>query len=65
MSQAIISQIPHSSIIQTAKFQIQKDNIIHSVKISQLADDTTLYLGSEQDVQTAIDVIERFSMQCI
>ena len=41
-------------------FQIKIDEQTHSIKISQLADDTTLYFNSEIDISVAINEIEIF-----
>ena len=41
-------------------FQIKLDNKTHSLKISQLADDTTLFLKSKQEVSLALNIIEIF-----
>ena len=41
-------------------FQIKLDGKTHSLKISQLADDTTLFLTSKKEVTQALNVIEIF-----
>ena len=41
-------------------FQIKIDEQTHSIKISQLADDTTLYFNSKNDISVAINEIEIF-----
>ena len=42
-------------------FQIKIDEQTHSIKISQLADDTTLYFNSKNDISVAMNEIEIFS----
>jgi hypothetical protein len=39
-------------------FQIKIDEQTHSIKISQLADDTTLYFNSKNDISVAMNEIE-------
>ena len=39
-------------------FQLKLDSTTHSLKISQLADDTTLFLASRQEVSLALNLIE-------
>ena len=39
-------------------FQIKIDEQTHSIKISQLADDTTLYFNSKNDIYVAMNEIE-------
>ena len=41
-------------------FQIKIDEQTHSIKISQLADDTTLYFNSKNDISVAMNEIEIF-----
>jgi hypothetical protein len=41
-------------------FQIKIDEQTHSIKISQLADDTTLYFNSKNDISAAMNEIEIF-----
>ena len=41
-------------------FQITIDEQTHSIKISQLADDTTLYFNSKNDISVAMNEIEIF-----
>ena len=41
-------------------FQIKIDTMNHSIKISQMADDTTLFLANKRDVSLALNVIEIF-----
>jgi hypothetical protein len=41
-------------------FQIKIDEQTHSIKISQLTDDTTLYFNSENDISVAMNEIEIF-----
>ena len=41
-------------------FQIKLDSKTHSLKISQLADDTTLFLKSKQEISLALNLIEEF-----
>ena len=41
-------------------FQIKIDEQTHSIKISQLADDTTLYFNSKNDISVAMNEIENF-----
>jgi hypothetical protein len=36
-------------------FQIKIDEQTHSIKISQLADDTTLYFNSKNDISVAMN----------
>ena len=40
--------------------QIKIDEKTHSIKISQLADDTTLFLSSKQEVTVALNELEIF-----
>jgi hypothetical protein len=40
--------------------QIKIDEQTHSIKISQLADDTTLYFNSKNDISVAMNEIEIF-----
>ena len=40
--------------------QIKLDGNTHSIKISQLADDTTLFFGSKAEISVALNVIEIF-----
>jgi hypothetical protein len=39
-------------------FQIKIDEQTHSIKISQLADDTTLYFNSKNDISVAMNEIK-------
>ena len=41
-------------------FQIKIDEQTHNIKISQLADDTTLYFNSKNDISVAMNEIEIF-----
>jgi hypothetical protein len=41
-------------------FQITIDEQTHSITISQLADDTTLYFNSKNDISVAMNEIEIF-----
>ena len=41
-------------------FQIKLDEKTHSLKISQLADDTTLFLSSKNEIHQALNLIEIF-----
>jgi hypothetical protein len=41
-------------------FQIKIDEQTRSIKISQLADDTTLYFNSKNDISVAMNEIEIF-----
>ena len=41
-------------------FQTKIDEQTHSIKISQLADDTTLYFNSKNDISVAMNEIEIF-----
>ena len=41
-------------------FQIKIDKQTHSIRISQLADDTTLYFNSKNDISVAMNEIEIF-----
>ena len=41
-------------------FQIKIDEQTHSINISQLADDTTLYFNSNNDISVAMNEIEIF-----
>ena len=41
-------------------FQLKIDEQTHSIKISQLADDTTLYFNSKNDISVAMNEIEIF-----
>ena len=41
-------------------FQIKLDGKNHTLKISQLADDTTLFLKSKQDITLSLNLIEIF-----
>lgn len=41
-------------------FQIKLDNKTHTLKLSQLADDTTLFLNSKQEVSLTLNIIEIF-----
>ena len=41
-------------------FQIKIDDQTHSINISQLADDTTLYFNSKNDISVAMNEIEIF-----
>jgi hypothetical protein len=41
-------------------FQIKIDEQTHSINISQLADDTTLYFNSKNDISVAMNEIELF-----
>ena len=41
-------------------FQIKLDEKTHSLKISQLADDTTLFLNSKNEIHQALNLIEIF-----
>ena len=41
-------------------FQIKLDSKTHSLKISQLADDTTLFLKCKQEISYALNLIEIF-----
>ena len=41
-------------------FQINIDEQTHSIKISQLADNTTLYVNSKNDISVAMNEIEIF-----
>lgn len=41
-------------------FEIKIDEKTHTIKISQLADDTTLFLKSKKDVTLSINVLEEF-----
>ena len=41
-------------------FEIKIDGKTHTLKISQLADDTTLFLKSKQDISKALNMIEKF-----
>ena len=41
-------------------FQIKLDTKTHSLKISQLADDTTLFLKSKDEVRHTLNIIEIF-----
>jgi hypothetical protein len=41
-------------------FQIKIDEQTHSIKISQSADDTTLYFNSKNDISVAMNEIEIF-----
>jgi hypothetical protein len=41
-------------------FQIKIDKQTHSIRISQLADDTTLYFNSKNDISVALNEIEIF-----
>ena len=41
-------------------FQIKLDEKTHTLKISQLADDTTLFLKSKQDISKSLNLIEIF-----
>ena len=41
-------------------FQIKIDEQTHSIQISQLADDTTLYFNSKNDISVAMNEIEIF-----
>jgi hypothetical protein len=42
-------------------FQIKIDEQTHSINISQLADDITLYFNSKNDISVAVNEIEFFS----
>ena len=41
-------------------FRVTIDNKTHSIKISQLADDTTLFCSSKSDISKAMNIIETF-----
>jgi hypothetical protein len=41
-------------------FQIKIDEKTHSIKISQLADDTTLFCTSKEEIYIAFNEIETF-----
>jgi hypothetical protein len=41
-------------------FQVKIDEINHSIKISQLADDTTLFFNSKTEIPLALNEIEIF-----
>jgi hypothetical protein len=41
-------------------FQIKIDETTHSIKISQLADDTTLFCTSKEEIYIAFNEIETF-----
>ena len=41
-------------------FQVKIDEINHSIKISQLADDTTLFFNSKTEISLALNEIEIF-----
>ena len=41
-------------------FQVKIDEINHSIKISQLADDTTLFFNSKTEISFSLNEIEMF-----
>jgi hypothetical protein len=41
-------------------FQVKIDEINHSIQISQLADDTTLFFNSKTEISLALNEIEMF-----
>ena len=41
-------------------FKVKIDEINHSIKISQLADDTTLFINPKTEIPLALDEIEFF-----
>ena len=58
-------------VAEIMAFNIRNDNNLHgikvkhkgqikSIKITQLADDTTIFLGSKNEVMTALNIIENF-----
>jgi hypothetical protein len=45
---------------QIRGFEIKLNGSNHSIKISQLADDTTLFLKSKNEISIALSIMERF-----
>jgi hypothetical protein len=52
--------LTHKFEYQNIKLTIKIDEKNHSIKISQLADDTTLFMSSKEEITSALNEIEIF-----